>query len=305
MDAGAPNGTSLNAQRRLNVQRIPAKAGIGLRHPHVAELMESTHPISWLEIHSENYLCEGGPRLAALQTLRDRYPISCHGVGLSLGSADGLDGTHLRRLRALFDWLDPGLVSEHVAWSVTDGTYLNDLLPLPYTEEALAVLCRNVETAQQCFSRQILVENPSSYVTFPSSTFAEWDFLAELVRRTGCGLLLDINNIYVSAQNEAYDANTFLNGFPLDAVRELHLAGHLAQTVGEETVLIDDHGAAVSHDVWHLFGDVLARTGPVPTLIEWDTNIPSLTVLVNEAAQAQRMLDGADAAPPQGAMDAA
>lgn len=305
MDAGDPNGTSSTYQQRLKVQRIPAKAGIGLRHPHVAELIETSPPIAWLEIHSENYLCDGGPRLSALEALRDRYPISCHGVGLSLGSADGLDVAHLRRLRELFDWLDPGLVSEHVAWSVTEGTYLNDLLPLPYTEEALAVLCSNVETAQQFFGRQILVENPSSYVTFPASTVTEWDFLAELVQRTGCALLLDINNVYVSAQNKAYDADAFLDGIPLDAVRELHLAGHLAQTIDGETVLIDDHGDRVSDDVWRLFSDVLMRTGPVPTLIEWDTNIPRKSVLLDEAARAQRMLDGSNDVASQGAKDAA
>lgn len=305
MDVGAAGETSPIAARRPIDQRIPAKAGIGLRHPHVDALIQSSPPLAWLEIHSENYLCQGGPRLAALDGLRDRYPISCHGVGLSLGSAEGLDDVHLQRLRDLFDWLDPGLVSEHVAWSVTDGTYLNDLLPLPYTDEALEVLCRNVDTAQQRFGRQILVENPTSYVTFPASTYAEWDFLAALVRQTGCGLLLDVNNIYVSAQNEAYDAAAFLDGIPLEAVRELHLAGHLAQQVGEDTVLIDDHGDAVSDQVWQLFAEVTARTGAVPTLIEWDTNIPDLSVLLDEAAKAQRVLDGADSAARRGAQDAA
>ncbi len=305
MDAGAPQETGIKVHQRPNHQRIPAKAGIGLRHPHVDALITSSPPVAWLEIHSENHLCQGGPRLSALEALRERYPISCHGVGLSLGSAEGLDDAHLRRLRALFDWLDPGLVSEHVAWSVTEGTYLNDLLPLPYTVEALEVLCRNVDTAQQSFGRQILVENPSSYVTFEASTFSEWDFLTMLVRRTGCGLLLDVNNIYVSAQNKAYDATAFLAGIPLEAVRELHLAGHAAQQVGEDTVLIDDHGDAVSDEVWQLFAEISARTGPVPTLIEWDANIPDLPVLLSEATKAQRILDSADSPARRGARNAA
>lgn len=280
----------LAGRRRFFNQQIPQKAGIGLRHPHVAELLETTPPVGWLEVHSENYLNEGGPRRAALEKLRESYPLSCHGVGLSLGSAEGLDADHLRGLRALFDWIEPGLVSEHVAWAVNDGTYLNDLLPLPYTDEALDILCRNVEVAQQAFGRQILVENPSSYVTFESSTMAEWEFMAEVSARTGCGLLLDVNNIHVSAHNHDFDAARYLDAVPLDKVREVHLAGHFIQQFDEGTILIDDHGAPVADAVWSLFREALARLGPVPTLIEWDTKLPALPVLLAEARKAQLIL---------------
>lgn len=291
MDTGTQSITRPSLGGWQPGQSIPACAGIGLRHPHVGPLIESNPPVAWLEIHSENYLCDGGPRKTALERLRERYPISCHGVGLSLGSAEGLDRSHLTRLRNLFDWINPGLVSEHVAWSVTDGTYLNDLLPLPYTKEALEVICQNVDTAQQHFGRQILVENPSSYVTFVSSTMAEWDFMAEIVRRTGCGLLLDVNNIHVSGHNHKFDVLRYLDNVPLETVREVHVAGHMVQRFGDTSLLIDDHGDVVSDAVWRLFEEAVARLGPVPTLVEWDTRIPDLDVLLSEARKAQRVLD--------------
>ena len=291
---------SHSPRRRFPSEGIPRRAGIGLRHAHIDDMLETRPAIGWLEVHSENFVKVGGPRRASLERLRERYPLSCHGVALSLGSADGLDPDHLKALRALFDWIEPGLVSEHVAWSVNDGTYLNDLLPLPYTDEALTVLCRNVETAQEAFGRQILVENPSSYVTFESSTMAEWEFMAEVAARTGCGLLLDVNNIHVSAHNHAFDAARYLDHVPLDKVREVHLAGHFIQQFDEGTILIDDHGAPVADAVWALFREALARLGPVPTLIEWDTKLPELPVLLNEARKAQLMLDHADANHPDG-----
>ena len=270
---------------------IPAAAGIGLRHTHVRAFLEAPQPAAWIEVHSENYLGEGGPRNRALEKIRRDYPVSCHGVGLSLGSWDGLDVDHLRRLRRLFDWIQPGLVSEHVAWSVEDGTYLNDLLPLPYTDEALDAICRNVDQAQEAFGRRILVENPSSYVTFTESTMPEWAFMAEIVRRTGCGLLLDVNNIHVSAHNHGFDADRYLDAVPLDAVGEVHVAGHFVARFDAHTILIDDHGAAVTDAVWSLLRRALARIGPVPTLVEWDTNIPDLPVLLAEAHKAQLLLD--------------
>ena len=270
---------------------IPAAAGVGLRHTHVRAFLEAPQPAAWIEVHSENYLGDGGPRNRALEKIRRDYPVSCHGVGLSLGSWDGLDVDHLRRLRRLFDWIQPGLVSEHVAWSVEDGTYLNDLLPLPYTDEALDAICRNVDQAQDAFGRRILVENPSSYVTFTESTMPEWAFMAEIVRRTGCGLLLDVNNIHVSAHNHGFDADRYLDAVPLDAVGEIHVAGHFVARFDAHTILIDDHGAAVTDAVWSLLRRALARIGPVPTLVEWDTNIPDLPVLLAEAHKAQLLLD--------------
>ncbi|MGE0256031.1 MAG: DUF692 domain-containing protein [Alphaproteobacteria bacterium] len=269
---------------------LPVAAGIGLRHKHMHDFLAAPQPVGWVEVHSENFLGDGGPRLAALETIRRDLPVSCHGVGLSLGTAEGLDRDHLARLARLFARIEPAAISEHVAWSVAGGVYLNDLLPLPWTEEALDVLCRNIDAAQEAFGRRLLVENPSSYLSFPHSTMPEWQFIAETVRRTGCGLLLDVNNVYVSARNHGFASADYLAGLPLGAVEELHLAGHSAQTRGGETVLIDDHGSPVCTDVWALCAEALARTGPLPTLIEWDTDIPPLPVLLAEAAKADRVL---------------
>jgi uncharacterized protein (UPF0276 family) len=272
---------------------IPARAGVGLRHAHLREFVEAPpREVAWVEVHTENYMAEGGPRLRALEAIRRDFPLSCHGVGLSLGSADGLDPDHLARIRRVIDRFQPGLVSEHVSWSVTGGVYFNDLLPLPYTEEALAVICRNIDHAQDALGRQILVENPSSYVRFAESTMTEWDFMAEIPRRTGCGLLLDVNNIHVSAVNHAFDAEPYLDAIPLDRVREVHVAGHCVRRIDEASILIDDHGSPVTDAVWLLFKRALERLGPVPTLMEWDTNVPDLPVLLAEARKAQALLDG-------------
>ena len=270
---------------------IPAVAGVGLRHPHVAAFLDGAPATGWVEVHSENYLVDGGPRLGALLAIRQDYPVSCHGVGLSLGSYEGLDPAHLARLNALYEKVEPGLVSEHVAWSVNDGTYLNDLLPLPYTEEALAVVVRNIDQAQTAFRRRILVENPSSYVQFADSALHEWDFMAELAARTGCGILLDVNNVYVSAQNHGFDARTYLTRLPAEAVGEIHLAGHTSRDFNGRTLLIDDHGSQVSQDVWDLYAAALRLTGPKPTLVEWDTGVPELAVLLGEAAKARAYLN--------------
>jgi uncharacterized protein (UPF0276 family) len=280
---------------------VPAGAGIGLRHPYVDALLADPRTAGWIEVHSENYLCAGGPRLKSLERLRAELPLSCHGVGLSLGSADGLDDAHLRRLRALFDRFEPGLVSEHVSWSVTDATYLNDLLPLPYTGEALDVLCRNIDRAQEAFGRRILIENPSSYLSFAPSEMSEWTFIAEAVARTGCGLLLDVNNIHVSAHNHGFDAADYLAGIPADAVEEIHVAGHADCASGGERVLIDDHGHPVIEPVWALLDDALEVLGPVPVLLERDMNFPPLDDLLAETRRAQRALDRcADAVAPLG-----
>ncbi|MEQ9811811.1 MAG: DUF692 domain-containing protein [Azospirillaceae bacterium] len=274
---------------------IPARAGVGLRHPHVTGFLRERPAVGWLEVHTENYMSAGGPRRAALERLRSDYPLSCHGVGLSLGSAEGLDEDHLARVAEVVDRFEPDLVSEHVAWSVHGGAYLNDLLPLPYTEEALGVISANIDRMQTALDRQVLVENPSSYVRFAASTMAEWQFMAEIVARTGCGLLLDVNNIHVSAHNHRFDAEAYVDALPLDAVQEIHVAGHFIQHFVDadgapKTILIDDHGDHVSAPVWRLFEAALARLGPVPTLVEWDANIPDLTVLLAEARKADALL---------------
>ena len=280
---------------------IPAAAGVGLRHTHYGDFLNGGPAVAWLEVHSENYLCPGGPRLATLEAIRQHYPLSCHGVGLSLGSAEGLDAGHLARLRTLIDRFEPSLVSEHVSWSTTGGDYLNDLLPLPYTEEALGILVRNIGQAQEALGRSILIENPSSYVTFAESTIPEWEFCAEAARRSGCGLLLDVNNIHVSACNHGYDAHEFLNAIPGGLVGEIHIAGHANTQWDGRPVLIDDHGSTVKDAVWDLLDAALARIGPKPVLMEWDLDLPPLDTLLGEAAKAQAALDRL--APESGLLD--
>ncbi|CAO3433500.1 MNIO family bufferin maturase [Azospirillum endophyticum] len=269
---------------------VPPLAGIGLRHRHVADFLTDPPDVSWIEVHSETYLAAGGPRLRALETVRRDYPLSCHGVGLSLGSADGIDPRHLNRLATLYARLQPELVSDHLAWSTAGGTFLNDLLPLPYTDEALEIVRRNVERVQERLKRPILVENPSRYLDFAQSTIPEAEFLAELARRTGCGLLLDVNNIHVSAHNTGFDPLDYLSAIPADTVGEIHVAGHAVHDTGCGTLLIDDHGATVADPVWALLTEALRRTGPRPVLVEWDTRVPELPVLLGEAATAARLI---------------
>jgi len=248
-------------------------------------------PIPWLEVHSENYYVDGGPALAALLRLRADYPLSLHGVGMSLGSTDPLDRVHLAKLRRLIERTEPGLVSEHLCWSGVGGRALNDLLPLPYTEEALAHVCARVAEVQDFIGRELLVENVSTYLAFADSTIPEWDFVAAVAQRTGCKLLCDVNNIYVNAVNHGFDADAYLNALAPDTIAEIHLAGFDASG----PCLIDTHGAPVAPDVWALYRRALARFGLVPTLIEWDTDIPPLATLLAEAATAQSMLDTRDA----------
>lgn len=270
---------------------LPAQAGIGLRHSHLPDFLAAPQPAAWLEVHSENYLAPGGPRIAALEQVRGDYPLSCHGVGLSLGSAEGLDRAHLARLRALYDRLEPELISEHLAWSIApDGTFLADLLPLPYTAEALAIVAANVNQAQEALGRRLLIENPSTYLRFQPDDWDEAGFLAELADRTGCGLLLDVNNLYVSAMNHGDDPLATLERWPLAAVAEIHLAGHATVATTWGKLLIDDHGSPVAEPVWALLAATLARTGPLPVLVEWDTNIPELPTLLAEAARAEAYL---------------
>lgn len=270
---------------------VPAKAGIGLRFQHHQAVLEEGPGVPWLEVHTENYM-GGGPSIRTLEAIRRDTPISLHGVGLSLGSADGLDPAHLERVRQVAERIEPALMSEHVAWSVAGGDYLADLLPLPMTEEALEVVCRHVTQTQDYLKRRILVENPSTYVQFSHSTVPEWEFMATVAARTGCGILCDVNNIYVSAQNHGWEASRYLAGLPREAIGEIHLAGHAVRTLSDgRTLRIDDHGSRVSPAVWALYEEAIRRFGPMPTLIEWDNEVPTLAVLQDEAAHAQRILD--------------
>jgi len=276
------------------------RAGIGLRMPHYAAMTAARPPVGFLEIHPENALSDG-PALAAVTALRADYPVSLHAVGLSLGSAEPVDPLHLRRLCELVDRLEPALVSDHLSWSTSGGVYLNDLLPLPLTEEALAVFGRNVRQVQDALRRPLLIENPSSYLAFAQSTMSEPEFLCTLVRQTGCRLLCDVNNIHVSAHNLGFDPIGYLDALPCGDVAEIHVAGHHRNDVDGATVLIDDHGAPVADAVWQLYRAALACFGPVPTLVEWDANLPELPVLCAEAARA----DAVAGLPAHGAAHAA
>jgi uncharacterized protein (UPF0276 family) len=269
---------------------IPVSAGIGLRFAHHRQVLETTPAVAWFEVHSENFF-GGGTVRQTLLNVRRHYPLSLHGVGLSLGSAEGLDAKHLQRLAELVRIVEPALISEHLSWSVVGGDYLADLLPLPMTEEALQVVCRHVQQMQEGLRRQILIENPSTYLQFPHSSIPEWEFIAEVARRSGCGLLCDVNNIYVSARNHDWDADLYLKSLPADAVGELHLAGHAVRRLDSgRTIRIDDHGSRVAPEVWSLYEQALRMFGPKPTLIEWDTDVPAFEVLLEEAGQANERL---------------
>lgn len=270
---------------------IPASAGVGLRFPHHRHVQETRPRVPWLEVHPENYMA-GGPQLGILESMRRDYPISFHAVGLSLGSVDLPDQEHMTRLRALIDRIEPGLVSDHLSWSIGGGIYLGDLLPLPYTEEALEIVVRNVERAQQALGRPLLIENPSTYLAFRHSTMSEAEFLAEVAWRTGCGILYDVNNIHVSACNLGSDPIAYLSALPADRIGEIHLAGHAVRRFDSGCeIRIDDHGSPVDPAVWALYEQALALFGPVPSLIEWDTNIPDFETLKSEADSAQARLD--------------
>jgi hypothetical protein len=266
---------------------IPAKAGIGLRAPHVHEFLATLPKVGWVEVHSENYFGDGGQSLSLLERVRQHYPVSLHGVGLSLGSSDELSTEHLRSLKALVQRIEPGFVSDHISWSSLEGHYFNDLLPLPYTKESLDIICDHIDQTQAFLGRRILVESVSSYLQYDHSTMAEPEFVAQLASRTGCGILLDVNNVYVSAVNHGFDAYAYLHAIPQAAVQEFHLAGH-SKT---ETLLLDTHSAPVSEPVWGLYETALARFGAIPSLIEWDTDIPALAVLLNEAGKAEYLME--------------
>ena len=279
---------TIHAHHRA-AQAIPDRVGVGFKAQHAEAILNTQPDLGWLEVHPENYMVPGGPRLAMLEAVRDRYPLSLHGVALSLGGAERLDPEHLVALRALIDRYEPGLVSEHVAWSVQDGVYFADLLPLPLNAETLDQLCRNIDEAQDHLRRRILIENPANYMTLPGSEIPEPEFLVSAARRTGCGLLVDVNNIHVSARNIGLDAGAYVDGLPADLIGEIHVAGH-AEDQADEGLLIDSHGSEVATDVWRLLERLITRCGPKPVLVEWDTDMPSWPVLYDEVRKAQGTL---------------
>ena len=266
---------------------VPLRAGIGLRAAHYRDFLATGPDVGWVEVHTENYYGDGGQPHHYLERVRRDYPISLHGVGLSLGSADRLDPRHLERLAQLVERYEPGLVSDHVCWGAVGGRHLNDLLPLPYTEEALDLVCRHVDEVQTRLARPILVENVSSYITYTISTVPEWEFFAAIAERTGCGLLLDVNNIYVSSRNHGFDAQRYIDAIPAAAVGEIHLAGF--DVVGD--LLVDTHAKPVYAEVWTLYRYALEHVGCAPTLIEWDSDLPALPVLLAECRHAQALMD--------------
>ncbi len=269
----------------------PARAGVGLKPEHYRTIVDERPDVGWFEVHAENYMGAGGPPHAWLDTIRTDYPVSVHGVGLSIGGDRPLDRSHLARLRQVVERFEPVLVSEHLAWSTHDAGYVNDLLPVPYTREALDRVVAHVSEVQEHLRRTVLIENPATYVRFHDDEMSEVDFLEALARRSGCGLLLDVNNVLVSATNHGFDAVAYLEAFPMPAVGEIHLAGH-ARTVDDrgEVLCIDAHDRAVDATVWALYRRVLSRAGPRPTLVEWDADIPPWPVLLAEAHTADGLI---------------
>ena len=270
---------------------IPAKAGIGLKPQHYSEVLESLPNFGFFEVHAENYMGAGGPPHHYLTKIRESYPLSLHGVALSIGGAKPLDSDHLARLKALLGRYECGLFSEHLAWSTHEDAYLDDLLPLPYTAATLAHICAHVNETQDTLGRRMLLENPSTYLQFAESTMSELDFISEIAKRTGCGLLLDVNNVFVSCKNHNMDAGAYIDAFPVQHVGEIHLAGHdEREDDAGAPLLIDAHGSPVIDPVWALYEYALARTGPTPTLIERDANVPPLRELLDEAKRANACL---------------
>jgi uncharacterized protein (UPF0276 family) len=273
---------------------LPRRTGVGFKPEHFADILATPQPMGFFEVHAENYMGAGGPPHAQLGKLREDYALSIHGVGLSIGSMQPLDRDHLARLKTVCDRYQPESFSEHLAWSTHDSIFLNDLLPLPYTEETLARVVEHVDQVQDALKRQMLLENPATYLLFAESTIEETVFLSEIARRTGCGLLLDVNNVFVAATNHNLDPYDYIARFPLEAVREIHLSGH-SETVDDlgAPLLIDSHDTPVKDPVWALYEQVIERIGPVASLVEWDNDVPAWPVLCAEAVAAQRILDTA------------
>ncbi|MGN6319604.1 MNIO family bufferin maturase [Trinickia sp.] len=278
-------------------------AGASFKHAHLAAILEDGLPDGFFEVHAENYMGAGGPVHRALTALREHYPISLHGVGMSIGGPNALDRDHLARFRALVARYEPRWVSEHLAWSSHGGAFFNDLLPLPYTDATLDKVCEHIDEAQEAIGRTMLLENPSTYLTFASSTMSEPEFIRAVAQRTGCALLLDVNNVFVSATNHGYSALDYLAQFPLEHVGEIHLAGHSEQRDDEDApLLIDSHDRAVAEPVWALYRSVIETTGPVPTLVEWDSDLPSWPELRMQAMTARQIMTdraGHDALEPR------
>ncbi|MCY4006891.1 MAG: DUF692 domain-containing protein [Rhodobacteraceae bacterium] len=270
---------------------LPAAPGVGFKSRHFESVVNAPGSVKWLEIHAENFMGEGGRQLAQLRKLREVFPISCHGVGLSIGGQAPLDQEHLRRLRYLVDWLEPASFSEHLAWSTHEGHYLADLLPLPYTTKTLRHVCTHIDEVQEALGCPMLLENPSAYLEFADAEMDEIEFLSNVVKQTGCGLLLDVNNVHVSAINRHFDGAAYIRNFPLEHVGEIHLGGHEQdEDCVDDILLIDNHAAPVADPVWKLFDLVIEKAGALPTLIEWDSKIPEWSILVAEANRAAGIL---------------
>lgn len=277
--------------RKQTFDHLPNGAGVGYKAQHYSDILNDPTPVEWLEIHAENYMGDGGRPLAQLRFLAERFPISVHGVGLSIGGEGPLDQDHLARLKHLVGWLNPASFSEHLAWSTHDTSFFNDLLPLPYTTKTINQVAAHVNEVQDTLRRRMLLENPSTYLAFDESEMSEIDFLKEIVARTGCGLLLDVNNVFVSATNQKTDPMSYINAFPMDAVGEIHLGGHDEDHDDHGApLLIDSHGREVVDPVWALYAHTLSVSGPRPTLIEWDNDVPDWPILAAEAERATKVL---------------
>lgn len=282
--------TNSDPDRRAS-DAIPGRAGVGLKPEHHRAILETGPDVGWFEIHAENYMGAGGPPHRRLSEIRERYPLSLHGVGLSIGAARPLDRDHLQRLKQLNERYRPGLFSEHLAWSTHDSVFFNDLLPVPYNADSVARVSEHIDQVQETVGRRMLLENPSSYLAFVESTMSEIDFLTEVARRTGCGLLLDVNNVHVSATNQQMDAVAYLDAFPMELVGEIHLAGYAPEEDGKGApLLIDTHDRPIDAYVWGLYEHTVALAGPVPTLVEWDNDVPEWPVLFAEARRADAVL---------------
>ncbi len=281
-------------QSSANIPEIPNRAGVGYKAQHLNGILKDPSAIGWVEIHAENYMGDGGRPIAQLKHLRDMYPVSSHGVGLSIGADGPLDADHLSRLKHLVSWLNPALFSEHLAWSTHETHFLNDLLPVPYTQAVVDRVVHHIDQVQDTVGRRMLLENPSTYCAFEESDMSEIDFLSEVATRTGCGLLLDVNNVFISATNQHYSPEAYIDAYPLHHVGEIHLGGHEEDADDHgETLLIDSHSRQVVDPVWELYKYTLKQSGPRPTLIEWDNDIPSWDVLANEARLADDLLANA------------
>ena len=279
------------------IANLPGRPGVGFKPAHFRDIIAAPQPIGFFEVHAENYMGAGGPPHAQLAALREHYALSVHGVGLSIGSMAPLDGGHLARLKILCDRYEPESFSEHLAWSSHDGVYFHDLLPLPYTPQTQTRVAEHIDEVQTALGREMLLENPSTYVCLTESTIPEVDFLGEVSKRTGCGLLLDVNNVFVSAKNHGLEPLSYLESFPIDRVKEIHLGGH-DEGVDDDgaPLLIDSHGSPIAKAVWALYAQVVARTGAIPTLIEWDNNVPDWRTLCGEAIAAHDILADASRA---------